>query len=1427
MKKRFIRRTVYTLCTALIMSAAPSWTVYGVTGETAEGMTLTKIATASAADRDKLTNSETNEELESDTVIEKQPEMNIEVDEMPKEKAAEKATASEAGGITETIAASLTEVKSTAVMILQPTASSFLGDIWDSWSGKTSFEFLNGNNGEGTEEKPYLIKNREQLMGLSELSAMGMTVQEAEGADYAGDYSGCCFALGCNIDLQGVDWIPIGFYRDSSESTGEVPYAFSGTFDGNGHTIKNLKLTSFAGYDNVGLFGAVKSTEIHDVTIIPDSSEIKGKDRTGIVAGYAEDSTIRDVTVKNAYISSTGVSGGIAGEISGSVIENAACEKVMIDAAGGTDIIYAGGIAGIASDSSIVDCEVSTGDGNTARIQGTGFIGGIVGYQNATDVYNTHVNGTIGGYHSTAIGGITGRYAAGKLKVARFEGTIGNSQLGSMAREGTFIGTRQGAATNYNFIDDVAYLFADTESKISANVCGSEISDDNDYTYTAHIGYWHSGDLYYTLVQGGAKKTIEDQYFYEELEDGILTVMAENTGEGLPSFTGHYTPDHFAPNSLGRPVRGYLLTVNQIDTIANGQNFYDIAALKVRGSSQYSKPLDKENRGAIAAGSVVSVTTSPNDTDTEKFQMEGSPYYINEEGTRKSTAYSHSSHAYTFTMPAENVSVSAAYKKVAVSIKVDLETYTFAVTQTRTGNRKNPVKTTEVRNLEGKLIARYINGVLEQGTEVQPVNIAATIDANNDVEDGRVKWSIDDPELVSLATNNDEGTDGYTAKSASLSVNLGASFFAGIIEGAEKKQADENYQYKIPNTIYGAGHQSGGIAVLTAQTRPSVSFEGKPCTANCKVNVTFQIIDNTLVAAEGAVFDKQVLSYTVTRTLTGDRTAPEEKVTVTAPQSLTAAFTPDFFSRDEVIWTSSDTAVAQVSQDQEAYREASVSALKDAKWIRDIIATDEGIRSNDPYVKVSGSGSRDVTITVNGKDKLGNQASATCQVTVKFITNDQTKVVPEGITLDNTVLSYSLGYQKTGDIHSETEKKTGFETKKLTATVHPDIEETEEHKPYDRSILWTSSDPEAVTVDADGNVTPVDGTPWIQEALLKASYRTEKTVEITAVTKDGQKKASCTVSLTFQAECIEADRESESFDLVLTKTGRRRSPVLTWSGLESKKFNASIYSGSQDKKSVLWRSSDTGVLTVDQEGNVIPVVLNGNQEVISNWINEAMGKYPYTGTVTAAVYAVTSDGKMSDPVIVNINFKLIDNTTSGSSSGGGGGGGSSGGGGGFCSVGVTTTGNTKGPAASAGAVTGTWTRIANGKWIFASNRTYTDEWAYISNPYATGEQEKASWFRFDTNGFMVTGWQTDADGNTYYLKTATDGTQGQMLTGWQYIPGESGHAVEGAWYYLNPASDGTSGKLGKLMTNTVIDGQYEINEKGQWVQGGSIVTAVQ
>ena len=103
----------------------------------------------------------------------------------------------------------------------------------------------------------------------------------------------------------------------------------------------------------------------------------------------------------------------LSGILEDSVVENCVSDHVAIDTGRGKEI-FAGGIAGRAAESLIADCEVNTGDNLSARIQGGGYVGGIVGFQNSTDIFNTHVMGTIGGSGSQSIGGITGKYASGK-----------------------------------------------------------------------------------------------------------------------------------------------------------------------------------------------------------------------------------------------------------------------------------------------------------------------------------------------------------------------------------------------------------------------------------------------------------------------------------------------------------------------------------------------------------------------------------------------------------------------------------------------------------------------------------------------------------------------------------------------------------------------------------------------------------------------------------------------------------------------------------------------------------------------------------------------------------------------------------------------------------------------------------------------------
>lgn len=1171
---------------------------------------------------------------------------------------------------------------------LRTVGISAMGDIWSGWNG--DFSFLNGTSGDGSAKKPYQIKNKSQLMGFSQLVAMGMRVQPGEGSsEIIGSYDGKYFELSSNIDLGGMAWNPIGFHQDSSELSGEVANKFFGHFDGNGKTVSNFKLSN-TGWSDVGFFGAIEDAAVVNLNLNPGKT-VYGKNNVAILAGSSVNSQIRGCKV-NGSISAAGNAGGIVSDVSGagkdiSVIENCTAD-VTVDVNGGSSM-FVGGIAGKASNTSIVDCRVETGDNNTARIQGRGAtVGGITAFQNNTDIYNSYVSGTIGGTGSLVVGGITGQYVSGHMKVARFEGTIGQSGTGSAGRLGTFIGHRD-AGNYFRYGTDVAYLFADTESKIAFNVCGSEIPDDNAYTYAAHIGFSHGSDNFYSLVQGGLIRNISDSYYYEELENGILSVLDIDNG-GADSDEVGYTLDHFAPNDAGKPTRGYLLTIPQIDTVSSGTNYYDVAVLEARGSSSYYRTLDKERRGAVAAGKSVTVSTSANHTETEKFQMEGVPTFT-KGNLEKETAYINGGE-YSFTMPAENTEVKAVYKKVAVKVTAVPSAYKITVLEERTGNRKNPVKTTKVTDNDGKLIATYINGTLEQGTQVQPVTIQAIVDMNNDVADNSVKWSIDDSELVSLTRNEDADGEGYTKKSASIRVNLNASFFTDTVKRLEKEQADKNFRYPIPDTIFGAGHQSGGVAVLTAATRPAASFEGKPCTGNSRINVTFQIKDKTYVANEGAVIDKDSLAFTITRKLTGNRKMPEETVQVTPPQSLAAEFNPDFFDKKDISWNVNELALLDVNGENKS---ASVSVKKDAKWIQDIIATDRGIHENDPFALLCGSGSKEASVSVIADDMLGNRQTAECPVTIRFVTEDQTKIYAEGVTMSPASLSY---------------------------------------------------------------------------------------------------------------------------DLTCTKTGRRSAPAITWTGDEGKKLSAFVYPESAFNRKYTFKVSDDSI-TVDQAGNV-------GINKAANWIQKINQTYPYSGGHTAQVTAVAEDGNFQAICKVNLTYKLTDKTTaSGGSSGGSTSGGGGGGTGGGAWSGVSPSGGSgpgiSGPAADmeapAGSVTGTWMDTADGLWTFASGgRIYTDEWAYIHNPYAANGQSGTGWFRFDKTGHMMTGWFTDLSGSVYYLSPISDGTKGYMVTGWRWIPGADG--LERC-YYFNPVSDGTKGAM--LKNTTTSDGKM-LNELGELTVNGVV-----
>ena len=171
---------------------------------------------------------------------------------------------------------------------------------------------------------------------------------------------------------------PGGNYQLTADIIVTAPYAedFTGTFDGNGHTV-TLNITANTNY--VGLFSKLAGGAVVKNVITAGSVTATGKNNVGGIAGFANTYS-GDVTIENckntAAITGNNEVGGILGYCSGS-----------------------------AHSVTVTDCA------NTGTISGTRKLGGICGnLENAHFIKNCYNSGTVTG---STIGGILGRGARG------------------------------------------------------------------------------------------------------------------------------------------------------------------------------------------------------------------------------------------------------------------------------------------------------------------------------------------------------------------------------------------------------------------------------------------------------------------------------------------------------------------------------------------------------------------------------------------------------------------------------------------------------------------------------------------------------------------------------------------------------------------------------------------------------------------------------------------------------------------------------------------------------------------------------------------------------------------------------------------------------------------------------------------------------
>ena len=218
--------------------------------------------------------------------------------------------------------------------------------------------------GSGTESDPYQISTAAQLKRFRDI-VNGSNGQTQNRGAYA--------VLTADIDLNNEPWTPIGPDRDS---------AYTGTFDGQGHTVKNLSVTVNVQPGRAGLFGCVKDGTIRKLTVAGSVSCTANQGWCGGIAGYAMDETIENCA-SLCTVSCTGIDarvGGIVGLVdynSRTLIIRDCYNIGKITGRSDNGSGDAGGICGFYMNGKISNCY------NVGEITGSGYVSKI-----AVSAYN-------------------------------------------------------------------------------------------------------------------------------------------------------------------------------------------------------------------------------------------------------------------------------------------------------------------------------------------------------------------------------------------------------------------------------------------------------------------------------------------------------------------------------------------------------------------------------------------------------------------------------------------------------------------------------------------------------------------------------------------------------------------------------------------------------------------------------------------------------------------------------------------------------------------------------------------------------------------------------------------------------------------------------------------------------------------------------
>ena len=372
----------------------------------------------------------------------------------------------------------------------------------DGWDGTPSQP-----HGTGTEDDPYQIGTAQELAWLA--YAVNNQMESA----------GYCAVLTADIDLGYCRWPVIGILSSNGQR------AYTGTFDGQGHTVSGLYITSLGGRQKLGLFGVAPDAVIENLTVRGsiELTGVKSYDMTAgyIIGGLLGSGEVKDgkgVTIRNC-VSQV--------DISVSFVNDQKAQRASVSG-------LVGRLSGSGSHE-ITDCRnegrvytsFEPGAYYLGGFGGDGGQGGIVGFIDASARLERCVNtGTVYAGRAAGVGGIVGNAGANGVTITlnqcANQGAVSNDIGGALLRKGGTGGIIGLAPTGSITVSSCYNTGVVAGSAIVGGILGGEKGE-------------HSSSQY-----GNKNLTLENCYNAGALQVGTATTLVGSLA-GYPIDGQYYT----------------------------------------------------------------------------------------------------------------------------------------------------------------------------------------------------------------------------------------------------------------------------------------------------------------------------------------------------------------------------------------------------------------------------------------------------------------------------------------------------------------------------------------------------------------------------------------------------------------------------------------------------------------------------------------------------------------------------------------------------------------------------------------------------------------------------------------------------------------------------------------------------------------------